>query len=175
MSHFEEKKAKLINKWVGDDWIAWNSYFWPQWTSGWFIYWQIWNTPPGSSTGNNPIESVNKQIKDCFTKYESLSVINLLNVICRDLIVYYSYNKHAISLVPNLPSANCKDNVLIQLEKKLVHAQFQVYPYLPNTILYSDCSVSNKVLIDIHRYRETLVYVLVLYRLGNLPSPVACF
>jgi hypothetical protein len=135
---FEEKRKQIMNKWIGEEWLAWNAYFWPQWMNGWFVYWQIWNTPPGGSSGNNPIESFNKQIKDCFTKYESLSVINLLNVICRDIIVYYSYNQHPISMVANVPSDDCKKDHLILLEMKLCDAQFQIYSYLPNTILFTD-------------------------------------
>jgi hypothetical protein len=135
---FEEKRKQIMNKWIGEEWLAWNAYFWPQWMNGWFVYWQIWNTPPGGSSGNNPIESFNKQIKDCFTKYESLSVINLLNVICRDIIVYYSYNQHPISMVANVPSEDCKKDHLILLEMKLCDAQFQIYSYLPNTILFTD-------------------------------------
>ncbi len=81
----------------------------------------------------------------CFTKYESLSIINLLNVIRREIIVYYSYNKHPISLVPNVPSEKETDNTLIQLEKELTPGQFQMYSYLPNTILYTDYSVPNHV------------------------------
>jgi hypothetical protein len=76
--------------------------------------------------------------QNCFTKYESLSVINLLNVICRDIIVYYSYNQHPISMVANVPSDDCKKDQLKLFGIKLCDAQFQIYSYLPNTILFTD-------------------------------------
>ncbi len=125
------------------------------------MYWQIWNTPPEASTRNNQIESVNKQIKDCFTKYESFSVINLLNVIGRDIIIYYSYHKHAISLVPNILSENSQDNKLIQLEKQLVDINFQIYTYLHNTVQDTDTSMPTGVIyyfIDMSRRSCTCSY-----------------
>ncbi len=27
---FEEKRKQIINKWIGEEWLAWNAYFWPQ-------------------------------------------------------------------------------------------------------------------------------------------------
>ncbi len=73
----------------------------------------------------------NKQIKTCFTKYESLSVHNILYVIGADIILYYSFHKESIILVPNIPTD--KDDTCVVKEKKLVASQFQIYHGMPNS------------------------------------------
>ena len=68
---FEERKFEVLSNWSAVVWkkevfVAlqkFKKYFIEQWLQGSFTNWQIFNTPPGYATTQNPEESFNKQIK----------------------------------------------------------------------------------------------------------------
>ncbi len=86
--------------------------------------WQIFNTPPGYSTTNSPIESMNKQIKESFTDYDKLSVYHIINVICSEVITYYSYHQVPISIIPIIPTA--PSDKLVKKTKTIDPLNFKV-------------------------------------------------
>jgi hypothetical protein len=127
--------------------LNWNAYFRPQWTTVYFVWWQIWNTPPGGSSGNNLIESVNKKLKACFTKYQSLSVLNLLHCLGEYFIVYNSFHLEPISLAPIIPTE--KDDPCVILDVNWSKAwtkdnfKFTVGTGMPNIIQFTGINASN--------------------------------
>ena len=69
--NFNNLKKKSITKWRRYGLETFIEYFSKQWLDGVFCNWCIFNTPPGYSTTNNPVESNNAVIKNFFTfRYE---------------------------------------------------------------------------------------------------------
>ena len=71
-------------------------YFFKEWcyhNNEWsrFSCWQLFQTPAGIATTNNPIESFNKTIKSVYTMYEITTVYSFLLTIMQKLINQYSY------------------------------------------------------------------------------------
>lgn len=122
----------VCNKWKNLNLNKFSCYFYDIWISptiknlndenrlpNYFTMWQVFNTPPGYSTTNSPIESINKQIKQTFTNYERHSVYELTKII-GDIIVYYSLNQAFFNLNTPKPSIE-----LINKAKKYTSEQFK--------------------------------------------------
>ena len=110
-------KSNIYNKWVQNGLSDFREYFDSQWVRNgkfnkwvfFFLFWiliilnlikkQIYHSPKGFASTNNPCESHNKYIKLKFTNYESMSLHQLLQIICEDLIPYFSKNSADKSLM----------------------------------------------------------------------------
>ena len=64
-----------------------HKYFKKQWIESSFSNWQIFKTPPGYATTNNPIESYNNKIKTFFTNRLKLNIVPALEIFKSDCIV----------------------------------------------------------------------------------------
>jgi len=88
---YENFKQIVFNKWKEyrelDEFVK---YVIPQWFEGTFSNWQIFKSPPGFATTNNPLESFNKIIKQHFTNYDSKVILSFISVIMKNLIPFYS-------------------------------------------------------------------------------------
>ncbi len=103
-----------------------------------------------SSDNNYPIESFNKQIKDCFTKYASLSVINVLNVICREIIV--------LLLVKQIARQLCSKSTKWRRLKRPVDAAYADY----DTVHWQHKQTNSSFSL-LYRYGLTVMYLFILY------------
>lgn len=83
------------------------SYFSTQWLGERFNTWQIFNTPPGFASTDNPVESFNKVLKYYFTNREQLTVALFVQVILEQVIEFYSKN-HRTFFFYRQPDKNCK-------------------------------------------------------------------
>jgi hypothetical protein len=112
---FEQRKYDVLTNWSLPVWAPkvyhalqeFKDYFIKQWLVGDFCNWQIFNTPPGYATTQNPEESFNKQIK-VYTEFERLTVLGAcqaMHNICSD----YSHNMGEFKL------GRDKDNATIKL------------------------------------------------------------
>jgi hypothetical protein len=68
-----------------DKWKSWKlkkftSYFLKQWVLSPFKNWQLYSTPIGYATTNNPIEQYNAIIKKFFTQRMKLNIISMLKI-----------------------------------------------------------------------------------------------
>ena len=103
---FEDKKFEILSSWSAlvwkkDVYIAlqkFKRYFIEQWLEGSFSNWQIFNTPPGYATTQNPEESFNKQIKDHFTEWQRLTMLGAVECIFK-IVVDYSTNHGDFAIV----------------------------------------------------------------------------
>ena len=101
----ESRKVEVLTNWSLSIWAPniynalqiFKSYFIRQWLAGTFVNWQIFNTPAGYSTTQNPEEWFNNQIKLIFTEFERLSVLGACNAMHK-ICVYYSEYKAALKL-----------------------------------------------------------------------------
>ncbi len=72
-------RDSILTKWstVGDINLEnFKQYFIKQWLQGDFCNWQLFITPPGYATTNNCEESFNFQIKETYTEFEKLTVLD---------------------------------------------------------------------------------------------------
>ena len=83
------------------------SYFSTQWLGQRFNTWQIFNTPSGFASTDNPVESFNKVLKYYFTKCEQLTVALFVQVVLEQVIEFYSKN-HRTFFFYRQPDKNCK-------------------------------------------------------------------
>ena len=66
---------------------AFHAYFKKQWMESEFCNWQIYQTPPGFTTTNNPIESYNGKLKAFFTNRLKLNLVPPLEIFKNDCII----------------------------------------------------------------------------------------
>ena len=92
-------KFNIYQKWEAKGLNEFKEYFEKQWVKNKFNKWQIYHSPNGFATTNNPCESFNKYIKLKFTNHESFSLLQLIKIICEDLIPYYSTNSSNKSIM----------------------------------------------------------------------------
>ena len=132
---FESRKTEVLENWSALVWAPsiykalqeFKAYFIGQWLTGHFINWQIFNTPPGYSTTQNPEESFNNQVKEIFTEFERLTVLGACNAIHK-MCVYYSEHQPTFMLYRN------KCNKTINLAKECDKSDFVQYD--PNVFWY---------------------------------------
>ncbi len=60
-----------------------------QWSRFW--RWQLFQTPAGVASTNNCLESFNKQIKNVYTNYQTVSLYQFLLIVIEKLINLHSY------------------------------------------------------------------------------------
>ena len=77
---FNQLKKKTLQKGRSNSLEEFTEYFTKQWLDGVFNNWQIFCTPPGYSTTNNPVESHNSRIKFHFTQRFKMNILPLLNM-----------------------------------------------------------------------------------------------
>ena len=78
--NFDKLKNKTLKKWRSNGLEEFAEYLTKQWLDGVFNNWQIFCTPPGYSTTNNPVESHNSRIKFHFTQRFKMNILPLLNM-----------------------------------------------------------------------------------------------
>ena len=87
-------KHQVLNKWESiPDLMTFKVYFEQQWLNSAFNKWQIYHTPPGFASTNNPDESFNKGFKTNFSNYHLLDLLDLVNLLKDHAIPYYSSNR----------------------------------------------------------------------------------
>ena len=103
------------------------NYFIEQWLQGSFTNWQIFNTPAGFATTQNPEESFNKQIKDHYTEWERLTILGAVDCMFK-IVTDYSANQGEFATV----KARC--NQTIRKAQTLNPNDFYVQD--ANTLIY---------------------------------------
>jgi len=134
---FEDKKFEILSSWSALVWkkevyVAlqkFKRYFIDQWLEGSFTNWQIFNTPPGYATTQNPEESFNKQIKDHYTEWECLTMLGAVECVFK-IVTDYSTNQGDFAL------AKDKCNEAIRKAQTLNSNDFYVQD--PNTLIYQN-------------------------------------
>jgi hypothetical protein len=102
------KKKEVLSKWVAIPGMErFVEYFSKQWLTGKFTNWQIWHTPPGFASTDNPCESFNGKLKELFTLREKLSVVGFLKIALDQLVPFYSMNYRDF-LFYRLPNKTCR-------------------------------------------------------------------
>jgi hypothetical protein len=88
--------TRSLNRW--DGWISdgkkgvkeFKDYMNKQWFFNQFCGWQIYITPPGYASTNNPIEQFNHDIKRSFTQWEKLYISDCLKEFLPKIVEFYS-------------------------------------------------------------------------------------
>ena len=113
---YEFKKKLILTKWKRKPYMkTFLSYFSKQWLDSAFCNWQLFQTPPGFSMSNCPIESYNTKIKKFFsnrTKYNLLPVFEIFEQVVK------IESKTAMSQEIPL-CAKAKVNIKIEAKKHL--------------------------------------------------------
>ena len=106
-------------------------YFFAQWMQGPFVNWQLFNTPPGFATTNNPEESFNKQLKESYTEYLRLTILTACNK------VYNLIKDYSLSQKPNdFALVASKNNKFIQESRTCMSHDFILQNNNPTTLVY---------------------------------------
>ena len=92
----------------------------PQWFEGKFSNWQVFASPPGFASTNNPLESFNKIIKLHFTQFDSKVILAFISIVINHLIPYYSLNEKEF-IFYRIPHAKTKN-----IAKSLNTSRFQM-------------------------------------------------
>ena len=132
---FETRKEEVLSRWsacvyeprIYQQLQKFKQYFIDQWLNGSFNNWQIFNTPAGYSTTQNPEESFNGQIKEVFTEFERLTVLGACESM-RKICLHYSENQPVFKLVKD------KCNSTIKLARECSRTDFVQTD--PNTLWY---------------------------------------
>jgi len=132
---FEERKFEVLSNWSAVVWkkevyVAlqkFKKYFIEQWLQGSFTNWQIFNTPPGYATTQNPDESFNKQIKDIYTEWLRLTMLGAVDCMFK-IVTDYSTNQGDFATVKD------KCNQTIKKAQTLNPNDFYVQD--ANTLIY---------------------------------------
>ena len=88
--HYSRNQLEFEQR-LGDVWFKWSKipelkkfqdYFWTQWVmNAKTNKWQIFHTPRGFASTNNPTESsLNKEIKGTYSNYEQFSMLGVLSL-----------------------------------------------------------------------------------------------
>ena len=87
---YEIYKKIVLEKWRSHPELKeFVTYVIPQWFEGTFVNWQIFKSPPGFATTNNPMESFNKIIKAQFTNYEEQPLLQFIHILIQHVIPFY--------------------------------------------------------------------------------------
>ncbi|CAF1028296.1 unnamed protein product [Brachionus calyciflorus] len=75
LTQYLNKRHEIISKWETFlELKQFKTYFVSQWIESQWLNWQLFSRPPGFSTTNNNVESINGQIKKFFAKYRRGSI-----------------------------------------------------------------------------------------------------
>ena len=77
---FRKKLKLIIDKWKSWKLTKFSAYFLKQWVNSPFKNWQLYSTPVGYATTNNPIEQYNAIIKKFFTNRLKLNIVAMLKI-----------------------------------------------------------------------------------------------
>ena len=105
-SEFESKKKTLLGKWREWGLTDFVNYFNDNWLVGKFSKWQIFQTPPGFASTDNPCESFNARLKQEFTCRDQLTIPLFVQILVDQIIPYYSLN-HREFLFYRRPDPQC--------------------------------------------------------------------
>jgi hypothetical protein len=83
------------------------NYFKDNWLKGNYIRWKIYNSPPGFSTTNSPLEAFNNCIKRDDTQRKILSVLEFMKCSMR-MVRFYSINSKEFKTEPKISSKALK-------------------------------------------------------------------
>ena len=131
-NNFTQNTNEVLKKWASNPSMdTFREYFVNQWLQGSFVNWQLFNTPPGYATTNNPEESFNKQIKESYTEYKRLTILTACDKICV-LVKDYSLaqKSNSFALVAS------RNNKFIEASKTCQAQDFVLYNNNPNTLYY---------------------------------------
>jgi hypothetical protein len=136
-SVFEYRKQEVLENWSLPVWEpkvyralqVFKKYFIEQWLIGSFTNWQIFNTPAGYATTQNPEESFNKQVKECFTEFERLTPLGGANVMYK-ICLHHSENQPVFALYKD------KSNATIKLARECSRNDFAQID--ANTLIYKN-------------------------------------
>ena len=88
---FQEKYKLIKEKWIKLKLEKFIVYFEKQWINSPFKNWQLFSTPVGFATANNPVEQYNCIIKKFFTERIKLNVVEMLK--CFVKVIQYESSK----------------------------------------------------------------------------------
>jgi len=88
---FRKKLKLIIDKWKSWKLTKFSAYFLKQWVFSPFKNWQLYSTPVGYATTNNPIEQYNAIIKKFFTNRLKLNIVAMLKIFTE--VIQYESSK----------------------------------------------------------------------------------
>lgn len=131
-NEFKFLKTSVLDKWTSSGLHKYVDYFSKQWLKT-FCNWQLFNRPMGYATTNGPAESFNKQLKQTFSQYSMLPLIDAMNRVFIDVIRFYAVNGKPFMLYPD-PTQLCKKYKTLGMN--LHPNQFKVHNQA-NLVVYS--------------------------------------
>ena len=140
---FESRKLEVLTKWSAprEDGKLFKAlqifkeYFIKQWLEPPLNNWQLFNTPPGFATTQNPEESFNKQVKLIFTEFERLTPLGACNTMHK-ICLHYSENCTIFAIVREKCNKTislakeCSPNDFVQVDANSVWYKKKYYTYL---------------------------------------------
>jgi len=162
---FNSIKDNAIKRWRENEQLVWLAdYFTTQWLDSEFNNWQIYKSPQGFAATNNPLESFNGRIKTHFTKRRVVSISIAIDLICKELITFYSlcpplFMWHRIADAQTKRMASLLPEKDFKLDGSRINHIGLVSEHVIDTVLktcscrwflaYSMCS---------HLYRASMIY-----------------
>ena len=96
--------------------VSFQEYFNDQWCKK-FHNWKIYNSPHGLASTNNPVESINKLIKQYFTNYISKPLLEIVRIIVEQFIPFWcNSEKEWKNIRPFSPELKKNSNLLISYQ-----------------------------------------------------------
>ncbi|CAF0978500.1 unnamed protein product [Brachionus calyciflorus] len=125
-TEFDLNMKKIESKWKKLKLNEFLKYFTDQWVKGRFSNWQIYHTPPGYSSANSILESLNKTVKGTFTLRKRYTVFKTLEIL-QDQCLFYSNSEKTFNNNPRVTKEMIKaaGNYYEKLFKKLDRDTFE--------------------------------------------------
>ena len=86
------RKQTILAKWSTYSMPEFIDYFTKQWLEGRFCKWQIYHTPAGFASTDNPVESFNARLKGSFTDRSQMTIFGFIQVVLDKVVPFYSMN-----------------------------------------------------------------------------------
>ena len=129
---YDKIKEESYSKWRSCNLGEFTEYFTKQWDGDRWSTWQIFYTPPGFASTNNPVEACNKFLKQQFTRYHSLTVLEAVTMLVDKIIPYYCVASNQTTYA----TFRKPDKVLKVRANKLNAAKFHRSDISPNIVRY---------------------------------------
>ena len=97
---FEQRVMYVLFKWNTHKLTLFIEYFKKQWLSSPFDNWQLYSRPPGYATVNC-CEPLNKQIKETWTGYKRLHILDTFKKVIEEICLYYSTHPRSFRFYPS--------------------------------------------------------------------------
>lgn len=119
-TEFDQRVNYILYKWQCHQITLFIEYFKKQWLSPPFENWQLYCRPPGYATVNC-CEPLNKQIKETWTGFKRLHILDTFKKVIEKICLYYSTHPKPFAFYP---SSKTFDKAIVAKSEKLKCEQF---------------------------------------------------